>query len=201
MSRLKGLFSFGWSSRALPRPRMEIEAKFRAPDEDVLRNLRAVTHLAGFPLGASSTEELADTYLDTESWQIMAGGYFCRRRSSGTRVLITIKQVQTAGGAVHRREEFEVELKKYSAPSFWPESEARKKVLELTQGAPLLPMLELRQHRTTRLVGDEAHPLAELSLDVVNLGGHKVAEGEKVYFEVEVELQIPACTRNREGEA
>lgn len=168
---------------------MEIEAKFRAPDEDVLRKLQDITQLAGFPLGASSAEELSDTYLDTESWQILAGGYFCRRRLSEGRVLITIKQVQTATDAVHRREEFEVGLKRYSPASSWPESPARKKVLELSQGAPLLAMLELRQHRTTRLVGDETRPLAEISLDVVHIGGHTTPVGERVYFEVEVELK------------
>jgi len=170
---------------------VEIEAKFQAPDEEVLRALREATHLAGFPLGPSWTEEFADTYLDTENWQILAGGYFCRRRLSEGRVLITIKQVETAGGAVHRREEFEVELGGYSPPSRWPESAAREKVLELSQEGPLLPMLELRQDRTKRLVGDEESPIAELCLDVVRLGASDGAarHDEKVYFEVEVELK------------
>ena len=170
---------------------MEIEAKFQAPDEEVLRALREATHLAGFPLGPSWTEEFADTYLDTENWQILAGGYFCRRRLSEGRVLITIKQVETAGGAVHRREEFEVELGGYSPPSRWPESAAREKVLELSQEVPLLPMLELRQDRTKRLVGDEESPIAELCLDIVRLGASDGAarHDEKVYFEVEVELK------------
>ncbi len=78
---------------------MEIEAKFQAPNAEVLRALREATHVAGFPLGPSWTEEFADTYLDTENWQILAGGYFCRRRLSEGQVLITIKQVETAGDA------------------------------------------------------------------------------------------------------
>jgi CHAD domain-containing protein len=170
---------------------MEVEAKFRAQSEDTLRTLREATHLAGLPLGPSWTEEFADTYMDTESWQILAGGYFCRRRLSEGRVLITIKQVQAAGGAVHRREELEVELGGYAPPSRWPESAARDKVLELSQGAPLLPMLELRQDRTMRLVGDQEAPIAELSLDAVRLGPSDGAapRQEKMYFEVEVELK------------
>jgi CHAD domain-containing protein len=170
---------------------VEIEAKFQAPNAEVLRALREATHVAGFPLGPSWTEEFADTYLDTENWQILAGGYFCRRRLSEGQVLITMKQVETAGDAVHRREEFEVELGGYSPPSRWPESTAREKVLELSQGAPLIAMLELRQDRTKRLVGDEESPIAELCLDVVRLGASDGAAGhdEKVYFEVEVELK------------
>jgi CHAD domain-containing protein len=169
---------------------MEIEAKFRVPDEEVLRSLRGATHLAGFPLGPALTEEFADTYLDTEHWQILAGGYFCRRRLSEGHVLITLKRVETARDAVHRREELEVELGGYAPPAEWPDGPARQKVLDLSQGAPLVAMLELRQDRTIRLVGDEEHPVAELSLDVVRLATRDAAApgGDKVYFEVEAEL-------------
>jgi CHAD domain-containing protein len=191
MHRLTKVFSVGSSSRVSPAPRMEIEAKFRAPGEEVLRSLREATQLAGLPLGPSWTVELTDTYLDTALWQILAGGYFCRRRLSGDRVLITMKQVRAAGDAVHRREELEVELTEYSPPSDWPKSAARDRALELSQGAPLLPMLELRQDRTMRLMGDQQAPVAEFSLDVVRLGtgdGATTRE-DKVYFEVEVELR------------
>jgi CHAD domain-containing protein len=50
-------------------------------------------------------------------------------------------------------------------------------------------MLELRQSRTKRLVGD-GDPVAELSLDVVHVGrgGELAAESDSSYYEVEVEL-------------
>jgi CHAD domain-containing protein len=176
---------------------VEIEAKFRVPDTETLERLKDAAEVAGFPLGPSQSQEFADTYLDTESRSILLGGYYCRRRLSKGQVLITLKALgpASAGGAVHRREEFEVALEAYSAPAGWPESVARDKVLELSRGAALVELLELRQTRTRRLVGDLARPVAELSLDLVRVNpGDLSADGEaatdgRTYFEVEVELK------------
>ena len=59
---------------------MEIEAKFRAPDADLLRRLGEATRLAGYPIVAGRTVKLRDTYLDTADWQMLSAGYTCRRR-------------------------------------------------------------------------------------------------------------------------
>jgi CHAD domain-containing protein len=178
---------------------VEIEAKFRAPSMETLQGLKEAPELAGFPLGPSQSQEFADAYLDTGSRSILAGGYYCRRRLSKGQILITVKQLEpgTADGPVHRREEFEVALEAYSDPAGWPESEARAKVLELSQGAALGELLELRQLRTRRLLGDPERPVAELSLDVVHVSpGPPAADGDaaadaggRTYFEVEVELK------------
>jgi len=61
---------------------MEIEAKFRIPDQESLRRLSEIQELAGFPLSEGCAEELSDTYLDTGQWTILAAGYTCRRRVS-----------------------------------------------------------------------------------------------------------------------
>ena len=59
---------------------MEIEAKFRAPDADLLYRLGEASQLAGYPIFAGRTELLRDTYLDTERWHMLTAGYACRRR-------------------------------------------------------------------------------------------------------------------------
>jgi len=160
----------GWFNRRSWGSEVEIEAKFRVPDAEVLGRLREATHLAGYALFAARTEQLSDTYLDTPRWQILAAGYACRRRLSGDRVLITVKQLRGPDDVVHRREEYEVDLAEFVPPAQWPESVARSKVLEMIDGQPLLEVLDLRQTRTTRLVGAADRPVAELSLDEVHLG-------------------------------
>ena len=168
---------------------MEIEAKFRAPDADLLNRLGDATHLAGYPVFAGRTEQLSDTYLDTEQWQMLKAGYACRRRLVEDRTLITVKRVRSAENAadaddaVHRREELEVDLSVDAPPSEWPDSEARIRVLETIDGQPLVEKLSLSQNRSTRWVGTIDRPVAEISLDEVQL-----EPSGTVYHEVELEL-------------
>ena len=170
-----GLRSFGWFSRRSWASEMEIEAKFRAPDADLLYRLGEATHLASYPIFAGRTEQLSDTYLDTEQWQMLTAGYACRRRLVGDRILITVKRVRSAedaanlADAVHRREELEVDLPADVPASGWPESEARARVLEVIGDQPLVERLSLRQTRSTRWVGTIDRPLVEISLDEVQL--------------------------------
>ncbi len=162
---------------------MEIEAKFRAPDAAMLDRLGEATHLAGYPIFAGRTEQLGDTYLDTERWQMLAAGYACRRRLVEGHILISVKQVLGPADVVHRREELQVDLPADIPPSEWPESEARSRVLEILGDQPLKEMLSLGQTRSTRWVGTIDRPLAEISLDEVHL-----EPSETVFHEVEVEL-------------
>jgi CHAD domain-containing protein len=172
---------------------VEIEAKYRA-DAAALESLAGSAELAGFPLGEGSRHEVTDTYLDTPDWVILAGGYYCRRRRSGERVLVTVKQVTTPTEAVHRREELEVELVEDLPPKEWPAGPARDKVLELSRGEPLRDMVVLRQVRVTRPVwkGEASEaPVAELSLDEVHVqaGGQGSGVQDQVHYMVEVELK------------
>jgi CHAD domain-containing protein len=162
---------------------MEIEAKFRAPDAVMLERLGEAADLAGYPIFAGRTEQLADTYLDTESWQMLAAGYACRRRVVEGRILVSVKQVLGRTDVVHRREELQVDLPGDVPPSDWPDSEARTRVLGIIGDQPFKEMLTLSQMRSTRWVGTIDRPLAEISLDAVRL-----EPSGTVFHEVEVEL-------------
>ena len=192
---------------------MEIEAKFKAPDEEILRGLAEAPRLAGFPLSAGMVENLSDTYMDTARWLILAAGFACRRRVSEDRILITLKQLRGADEVVHRREEYEVELAEDLPPDKWPESPARTKVLDIIGDEHLAEVLDLRQKRVTRLVGAPENPVAELSLDEVDLGGRRSTAGASDaadasniaaassepgthFFEVEVELKAGGTERD-----
>ena len=154
-SSLRGLRSFGWFNRPFWGSEMEIEAKFRAPDAVMLERLGEAADLAGYPIFAGRTEQLADTYLDTESWQILAAGYACRRRVVEGRILVSVKQVLGRTDVVHRREELEVDLPGDVPPSDWPDSEARTRVLGIIGDRPFKEMLTLSQMRSTRWVGTD----------------------------------------------
>ncbi len=164
---------------------MEIEAKFSVPNVETFHRLRAAQQLAEYPLSAGQTKQVHDTYLDTEERLILGAGYACRRREGREGTLITLKRLGGAEGAVHRREELEIQIPAHQPPGEWPPSPARDKVLGLIGEAPLYPLFDLQQVRFERLVSQDEGPVAELSLDGVHLAA---GDRELSFFELEVEL-------------
>jgi CHAD domain-containing protein/inorganic triphosphatase YgiF len=164
---------------------MEIEAKFSLPNLDTFRRLQGAHQLAGFALSADQTQYVRDIYFDTDERLIMAAGYACRRREQRTGVLVTLKRLRAAEGAIHRREELEVLMPTYRPPAEWPASPVRDQVLELIGDTPPIPLFELRQSRFVRQLNQGERMVAELSLDSVHL---ITGDTESSYFEVEVEL-------------
>ena len=164
---------------------IEVEAKFAVPDAETFQRLQAVDHLAGFALSTGQIKQVHDTYLDTVERLILAAGYACRRREQEGEVLITLKGLRGAGGAVHRREELEVALPADQPPTQWPASPARERVLQLIGDAPLAPLFELQQARHVRLVSQGERQVGEWSLDQVTL---TVGDLEQIYHELEIEL-------------
>ena len=167
---------------------MEIEAKFVVPTEETCQRLRTVDHLVSFALSAGQVKQMHDTYLDTPDRLILAAGYACRMREQDEDVLITLKGLRGAEGAVHRREELEVSLlvAQPAVPQQWPASPVRDKVLQLIGEAVLTPLFDLRQNRIFRQVCQNERLVAELSLDEVHLAA---GSGEQILLEVEIELQ------------
>ena len=164
---------------------MEVEAKFILPDAQALQYWQQVDQLAGFSLSARQVNQVHDTYLDTPERSILAAGYACRRREQGRGILVTLKGLRGAKGAIHRREELELLLPASHPPTQWPAGPVRERILELIDEAPLMPLFELSQTRTVRQVSHGERPVAELSLDEVRL---VTQDAEQAYFELEVEL-------------
>ena len=171
---------------------MEIEAKFAVPDVATFQQLQAVQHVAGFALSAHQVQQVSDTYLDTEERLILASGYACRWRETEAEVLLTLKGLGKAEGAIHRRRELEISLVSYVPPEDWPESPVRDLVLQMTDGAPLVPLFDLRQTRVFRRMTQGELLVAQLSLDNVRIVANR---RRKSHFELEVEL-APQGTAN-----
>lgn len=175
---------------------MEIEAKFQTSDPDLLDALAEVGTLAGYPLCESVVKNVTDTYLDTHQQLVLAAGYTCRKRLGLSKTLVTIKRLQRSSDIVHRREEYEVEMGDFAPWSKWPESEARELLAGIVDGEPLEQLMTLTQSRTVRLVGDSNLPVAELSLDRVevlhsqiDLTPEDAESRNSAFYEVEVELK------------
>jgi len=169
---------------------MEIEAKFAVPDRPTWRRLAQLRELAGFRLVPRGVGQVADRYFDTRDGRLRRGGFACRLRAEGDRIVATLKGLGGAQGAVHRRAEEEVGLSAWDPdPATWPDSPARELALELAGGAPLEPLFDLTQRRIRKdlLAGERL--VAQLSLDFVRV--HLTAlrrPAAAAYYELEIEL-------------
>ena len=172
---------------------MEIEVKLAIPDEETYRRLQQAGQLAGFKLSPAQIKEVHDSYWDTADLAIKKAGYSCRKREYNGSRIVTLKQLEGAKGAVHKREEFEVSLAGDEPPAQWPDGPARDLILQFTNHEPMFRLFDLRQVRVVRCMSSPGErTVAELSLDEVRL---QVNEREQVYFELEVEL-LPEGTEH-----
>jgi CHAD domain-containing protein len=165
---------------------VEIEAKLAIPNRRTYRALLHVSSLASYALVPAGTERVHDAYFDTSGGGLLAGGFACRLRSTDGSLLLTLKGLGGAEGAVHRRAEHQMQLPAWDPdPAAWPEGPARDVALELAAGAPLEPLVELFQRRVLADVMDGERRVAELSRDAVRTeaGGRPAS-----YYELEAEL-------------
>jgi inorganic triphosphatase YgiF len=164
---------------------MVIEAKFRVPDPAVYWHLQIADHVGGYSLLTLDVQSVWDTYLDTKRRRILAAGYSCRRRETNEGVVMTLKSLGGAEGAIHRHGMWELNISASRTPADWPEGPARDLVLRLIGQERLVSLIERQQTRVIRLLEQDEQPVAELRLDRVSLVSE---EGEQVYFDLEVGL-------------
>jgi CHAD domain-containing protein len=165
---------------------MEIEAKLAIPNRRVYRALLHLRSLAGYALTPTGSIRIHDQYFDTAGGRLLAGGYACRLRSAADGLLLTLKGLGSAEGAVHRRAEHQLRLPAWSAnPADWPEGDAKQTALRLAAGEMLEPLVELVQRRVNADVMDGERRVGEFSLDAVRTeaGGRPAS-----YHELEIEL-------------
>ncbi len=166
---------------------MEIEAKFVVPNRQTYRSLLRLRDLAGYTLIPTAAVNMVDRYFDTADGRLLAAGYACRLRTEGASVLATLKGLGGARGAIHHRDEQEIQLPMWTPDAAaWPASPARDLALKLSGGAALQSLFDLEQHRTRSDVMDGSRRVAELSLDAVRV---VVGRRPALYYELEVELK------------
>jgi triphosphatase len=150
----------------------EVESKYLLPDAATMRDILAVRELAGYDVRPLGKIKVVDRYLDTPDRTLLRQGWACRLRRQGDTWVAGLKTNQQTQGAIVSRAEFEVTLPtREMAPYYWPESEARTRLLQLTNGQELERLVKLRQVRHRAMLLREGCPVAQLSLDRVDVVG------------------------------
>ena len=148
---------------------VEVEVKLAVHDPDRIRELVDNPDpdlLAGFePVGPVRHVVVLDRYVDTPDGTLDAALARARLRESRGRTEVTFKRQGVVGeGGVTERTELEGEASPDLHPARWPDSAARRALVGLTRGAPLVETARLRQHRLVRDLA-RGDTRVELSLD------------------------------------
>ncbi len=164
---------------------MEIEAKYKALDEN-FSGLLEIDRLGDYSLGSIEEQFINDRYMDTADHDILKAGYALRIREKNGKYIVTVKGLGNSEGAIHRREEYEVEIHPNTIPQEWPDGKARDVVLSIVHSQPLHGLFVIRQFRRTRPVRQNERFIAVMSLDIVDmeLDGNSIRD-----YEVEIELE------------
>ena len=157
-------------------PLLEIEAKFRVPDEQTLLHLLGTSALAGYTLGPVVEAELRDCYLDTPEGAFLAAGYAFRLRHEADQTIVALKGLGHAEGAVHRRAEHEMTLPATLRPEEWPAGPVRDMVLRLRGDQPVEVLFEICQIRRTRQILDGERLVGGLFGDKVSVYDGRAAK-------------------------
>jgi inorganic triphosphatase YgiF len=176
-----------------PEAGVEIEVKLSVTDPAAILALLEhpeAEELAGFASSGALTEQLVvDRYVDTADGRLFAAGARARVRTGGARAVLALKRHGIQDGAVTARHEVEGPATDALDAERWPDSLARRELLELTGGAPLVEIARLRQRRRVRLVRRGVAEV-ELSLDELEaLDGDRVTASR---WELEAELKSGA---------
>jgi len=172
---------------------MEVEAKLLAPSRAVLAAIARRRRLGPYRLTPVGEQKLETVYIDTRRHDLLRRRIALRVRRSGEACELTLKLPGEVAGAVHRRPESTVRLRRMPVFPFRPTgSVLARRVLGWTRGRALEPLVATRVSRRILLVRRAARGarLAEIDLDSVELAlprGEK--RGPARYFEVEIELR------------
>lgn len=177
------------------RPGAGIEIEVKLSVTEPANVLRLLEHpdpaaLAGFDAtGALSEQVVIDRYFDTVDARLEAAGARARVRTgdaADAAPILALKHHGLEEAGVTARHEVEGPADDILDPGAWPDSDARRELLELTQGEPIVEIARLRQRRHVRLVQRDATTV-ELSLDELEaLDGDRVSATR---WELEAELK------------
>jgi CHAD domain-containing protein/adenylate cyclase class IV len=163
--------------------RVETEVKFVVPDPTTFAALRELTGLGDFQFKPVGTKSVTDRYFDVVDRRLLQAGFACRIREAGGQQTLTLKSLTPPENNVHRRREIELEVPA-EQPQSWPESLAKKLVLEIAGAAPLRPLFTIHQTRHSYVLLRHDQPVIELSLDEVSFSH----TGQVDIYELEAEL-------------
>jgi len=164
---------------------VELEAKLLVPDEATFEALRTATAIDRLRVLSKASRLQQDTYVDTREWHIYRAGYACRLRHVGHRAFVTLKGLGGAQGALHEREEIELEIDNPSIGCVLRLDETPgQMVRRLTRGERVGRLFTVVTRRRLWDVVDGRRPCFEMALDRACFFGPK---GETEVLELELE--------------
>jgi triphosphatase len=122
----------------------------------------------GLILEPRSTQQIFDTYLDTDDWRIHRAGFALRLRSESGTTEATLKSLHSAGTEVADRRELTETLNSSDSEAIRESiGPVGIRVCAVSGARTLLPLFELRTSRQRFAIrkSDEAQQLGELALD------------------------------------
>ncbi|HEX2884638.1 MAG TPA: CYTH domain-containing protein [Candidatus Limnocylindria bacterium] len=167
---------------------LEVEARFRATDPEVLSELARLERLGPAQLGPPATVSETDRYLDTSDGRLAAARWACRLRHRDGVTILSLKgpPESTDDAWHHRRPEVEGPATPSLDPATWPPGAARDRLMAMAGGHPLRERFALAQRRTERTVHVDGAAVGTLSLDAVRVLVEALERGR---FEI-VELEL-----------
>ena len=168
---------------------MEVELKYAVPDEKTAEWIWSDEELGAMAEeGSWSVDRFRGLYYDTADRILTENDIAFRIRREGEKTVATLKWRGSREGALYKREELNVTVEggvpEKAEPDIFSQSEMGKKVIELTQGSILTPLIEVDVLRKQVRV-DTGKSLLEISID---LGKIHTRNGDADISEIEIEL-------------
>jgi triphosphatase len=173
----------------------EVEWQLAAPDLAVVRRwLDQHTDLHGLRIEPLPTQQLRDTYLDTEDWRVFRAGFALRLRENGDQVEATLKGLRSARDDVADRRELTEPMGdgrvKALAQATGP---VGSRVRDVAGVKPLRPLFEVRTSRQRFAVRrrSPAAEVGEIALDEAHFSRGNDRRRPMVLTRVELEAKGP----------
>ncbi|MBM3213096.1 CYTH domain-containing protein [Candidatus Poribacteria bacterium] len=141
--------------------------------------------LANYHLGVISELHIIDRYMDTANMDILKAGYALRIREKDGECLVTLKGLGTAYGAIHQREEYEIEIESGKTLQEWPDGKIRNVVSSFIGPQTLVELFIIYQFRRIRSLKQKRRNIGYMSYDIVDI---KLKDRIHRTYELEVEL-------------
>ena len=175
----------------------EVEWQLAATDLSLIRDwLGRNSVLDGLRISPLPTQQLHDTYLDTEDWRVFRAGYALRLREREGQVEATLKGLRSAREDVADRTELTEPLTKGGVQALARAAgSVGSRVRDVVGGRPLRRLFEVRTSRERFAVrsDDTAADVGELALDEARFSGANAHRPPMILTRVELEAVGPDC--------
>jgi CHAD domain-containing protein len=154
----------------------------------------------GLTLEPRSTQQIFDTYLDTDDWRIHRAGFALRVRSESGTTEATLKSLHSASAEVADRRELTETLNSSDSEAIRESiGPVGMRVCAVSGARTLLPLFELRTSRQRFAIrkSDEARQLGEIALDETVISRpHGEPQASMLRVEVEALTEVHGPLRS-----